>query len=495
MEAQSTFELDYTLAQTEIFFNSHEKYIIVTKGRRFGATRGAAQAIIEYLLEGTSPVLWGDTINANIDRYYERYFLPILKMLPEGIEWKWDRQKRQLTINNNFCDFRSADRPENWEGFGYKKIFLNEAGEILEDDYLYTNAVLPMMLDYPDSQLIAAGVPKGKVKKNGSEHKFYSLYKQAKQNLNGNYKLLQYTSYDNPYLNEADIKELEKEYQLLGYSQYEQEILGKFVDEIVGGNPFFLHFNDADHVSSEVSYNPFANVYISIDFNVDPVTCIMANIWNGGNSVHIFDEITIHGGSIPLLVEALQNKNLEYPGLLRNASITGDSMGKARDISERDLASHYIKLQRGLGIGTQRFKLPNNPKHKDSRVDCNQVLLNHPDLKISREKCPNLIRDLKIVQVDQFGAIIKKNRNVLSQLSDHADCFRYLVNSFLFQWNERYQGYNKQEIKKIFESNYKGERTKEDIEQIKISHLPVTIIPQPEYKTPYQKDEKNRRRN
>ena len=38
-------------------------------------------------------------------------------------------------------DFRSVDRPENIEGFGYDKAFLNEAGIILRDEYLWYNAI------------------------------------------------------------------------------------------------------------------------------------------------------------------------------------------------------------------------------------------------------------------------------------------------------------------------------------------------------------------
>lgn len=496
MEAQRTFNLDYTSAQTQIFFEGSEKYKIVTKGRRFGATKGAAQAFIEWLLEGVSPLLWGDTINGNIDRYYERYFYPILKTLPVEIEWHWDRQKRQLKIGDSFCDFRSADRPENWEGFGYKKIFLNEAGIILEDDYLYNNAILPMMLDFPDSQLIAAGVPKGKIKKNGSEHKFYTLYKQAQQNINGSYKLYEYTTYDNPYLRREDIKELELEYQAQDYSAYEQEILGKFVDVIVGGNPFFLHFKEADHVSDKVEYIPGIAVYLSIDFNVDPITCVMGQIWNGGNSVQFFDELSINAGSIPLLIEALKDKQKEYPGFLRNVKITGDSLGKNKDISQKDLASHYIKLQRGLKLNTTNFQLPNNPKHKDSRIDCNQVLLNHPDLKIHKDKCPTLIRDLKILQVDQFGEIIKKNRNVVSQLADSGDCFRYFINTWLHKWNEQNAGKTKEEIKQSFDHKY-GDLGRLQLEQSLPQEPPRNekIIPVKQYVTPGQKYAEEQGRN
>lgn len=227
-----SIELSYTNPQIDIFFNIPKgvKYQIVTKGRRFGATRGAAHACIEYCLEGEK-ILWGDTINSNIDRYYERYFLPALKATHLNFEYK--KQQKQLYIENGYIDFRSADNPENWEGFGYNKIFLNEAGIILKNKYLYTNAVLPMLMDYPDSVLIAAGVPKGKMLKTNEQHPFYTLYQAAKNGVNG-YHVLEYSSYDNPLLSKDDIKELENEISRMNPAMVDQEIYGKFVDGVSG---------------------------------------------------------------------------------------------------------------------------------------------------------------------------------------------------------------------------------------------------------------------
>lgn len=225
-------ELSYTPAQIEMFFSipSGVRFQIITKGRRFGATRGAAHAFIEWAIEGQK-LLWGDTINSNIDKYYERYFLPALKNTK--IEYNYHKQQKTLTIGNGYIDFRSADIPENWEGFGYNKIFLNEAGIILKNDYLYTNAVLPMLMDYSDAILIAAGVPKGKIGKEKKEHKFYTLYKSAKNKLPG-YNLLEFSSYDNPLLSKTDIDELSEEIKKMSPTMQEQEIYGKFVDVLNG---------------------------------------------------------------------------------------------------------------------------------------------------------------------------------------------------------------------------------------------------------------------
>jgi len=254
-------DLSYTQAQLEIFFNNgpEVRYLVVTKGRRFGATKGAANAFIEWMLEGKK-LLWGDTISANIDRYIERYFLPELKK--SKIPYSYSAQKKVmqlLTVGGGYCDFRSADRPENWEGFGYNIIFLNEAGIILKNDYLFTNAVLPMLMDYDGSMLIAAGVPKGKFVKD-REHRFYSLYKNGLAGVKG-YRCLEFSSYDNPLLSKNDIDDLSLEIGRMNSQMIQQEIYGKFI-EGAGGQLW----SDVDIERARVQVKPdLKRVVVAID--------------------------------------------------------------------------------------------------------------------------------------------------------------------------------------------------------------------------------------
>ncbi len=222
----------YTPQQNFIFWEQPDdaRFIVIPKGRRFGATKGAMNACLEWALEG-SPVLWGDTINSNIDRYFERYAKP--ELISSGIPFNFNSQQKKLTFpgSSGFVDFRSADRPENWEGFGYKEIILNEAGIILKNDYLYTNAVLPMLMDFKHSRLFALGVPKGKVKKDNKEHKFYSIYLNALAHRKG-YISHTFSSYDNHLLDKNDIAELEAEIAKMNPVMVQQEIYGQFVDEV-----------------------------------------------------------------------------------------------------------------------------------------------------------------------------------------------------------------------------------------------------------------------
>ena len=107
--------LTYAEWQEQVFheWQPETRFKIVPKGRRVGGTKGAANACIDYSLQGEYQILWGDTILSNIDRYFERYFLPELKK--NEVPYDYNKVDKKLKIGQSVIDFRSADRPENWE--------------------------------------------------------------------------------------------------------------------------------------------------------------------------------------------------------------------------------------------------------------------------------------------------------------------------------------------------------------------------------------------
>ena len=174
MKKQVSLDISYHDKQREIF-DAPERFKVIAKGRRFGLTRGFANYVIEQMLNDVSPILWVDTIYGNIERYVERYFVPVLKGLPKNY-WKYRGNRNELRIGKAVCDFRSADNPENIEGFGYALIVVNEAGIVLKNRSLWNESILPMILDYRANVLIG-GTPKGKnVKRSNEKHLFYELF-------------------------------------------------------------------------------------------------------------------------------------------------------------------------------------------------------------------------------------------------------------------------------------------------------------------------------
>lgn len=237
-------KLSYTPQQKEVFFANQKRFTTIEKGRRFGFTKGIANACIEWLLEDKK-ILWVDTINSNLKRYFERYFRPELKQLPKEM-WSFNAQDKQLNINTAWLDMRSAERPENIEGFGYDIVILNEAGIILKDPYLWDNAIRPMLLDNPSSRAFIGGVPKGK-------NKFYELasrgMKDDKEWIN-----YQFSSYDNPLLKREEVDKMVDELGGIGSDVVRQEIYGEFLDTTT--NSLFPLSIIENSFSSEWQYNP-----------------------------------------------------------------------------------------------------------------------------------------------------------------------------------------------------------------------------------------------
>ncbi len=208
-------------AQEQIFSNPAQ-YVVVPKGRRFGATKGAANNFITMALKKQfKKGLWVDTVNANIERYVERYFIPTLhKISSPGVLWHWRKQQKILIINGSYIDFRSVDNPQNIEGFGYDYAFLNEAGIILRDEYLWNHAIKPMLWDYK-AHTIIAGTPKGK-------GVFHELYQRGLDKKQENYAALKFSTFDNPFMPKEEIM---KEIQAMPQRAVSQEIYAEFLDD------------------------------------------------------------------------------------------------------------------------------------------------------------------------------------------------------------------------------------------------------------------------
>lgn len=198
-------------------------------------------------------------------------------------------------------------------------------------------------------------------------------------------------------------------------------------------SPFCVQWNDSKHIG-DCFYDQKKQLFIAIDFNLTPFCVTFHHFWQDSNGWHghQFDEMEIKLGSIPAMVDAIKGK---YPFSLPSCILTGDAMGNRGDISQRDNASLYLQLMRGLGLRESQLRSSNNPTHENSKTDVNHVLYYFPDFKIDR-KCVNTIRDMKKVQVDAFGSIIKKDRKDVNQRADYIDTVRYLIHNVYYKWIE-----------------------------------------------------------
>ena len=219
--------------QPEVF-DCKARNVVYAKGRRAGGTMGAVNRLVEIAhLQPKSRHLWIDTVHRNIDRYAKRYFLPLLK----GTKFKWNRSDKVLTFESKaYCDFGSAERPENLEGFAYDYIWINEAGHVLRKESLYYTTILPMLLEAKNPQLFLIGTPKGM-------GLFQRMFDWGQDEERPDWRSFQHSSLINPFL---DREEIERQRRDMPEREYRQEILAEFVSGLGAV------FRDVDKIATAV---------------------------------------------------------------------------------------------------------------------------------------------------------------------------------------------------------------------------------------------------
>jgi len=135
--------------------------------------------------------------------------------------------------------------------------------------------------------------------------------------------------------------------------------------------------------------------------------------------------MSIEGGNLP---EAVSQIRAKYGAWLHNFIVCGDYNGNNRSMQSASLESNYQMLSRLLGLSSKQMKVKPNPRHKNSRSDCNFLLAHAEDLRIHTE-CVSLDADMRLVEVDADEKIIKQDRKKIGQKADLLDAFRYMADA------------------------------------------------------------------
>ena len=335
-----------------------------------------------------------------------------------------DTQLKKLKIaTGGSLDMWSMDDPNSGRGFFYKRAIIDEAEKAKRLKDAWEQTIRATLVDLVGDAWFMS------TPKFGLTYFKDVLYKN--ELTNETWKSFKFTTFDNPFINPAEIKEAQK----LDDITFRCEYLAEDVD--VSLNPFAIQWADKEHINFENHYHYTKNLIISVDFNLTPFCVTFWHYWvdKEGEHVQMFDEAEIQQGSVPAMIDYILAR---YEVSLPTAILTGDAMGNRGDISQRDRASLYKQLLRGLKMRESQLKVTNNPTHQNSKSDVNYVLMHHPDFKIFN-KCEGTIRDMKNVQVDALGKIIKGNRTDLNQRADYLDTVRYFVHNMMRKWIDRHQ--------------------------------------------------------
>jgi len=409
---------------------------VLTKGRRHGWTHFLIQFIFDVLVLGkqVEAVLWIDTVNGNIDRYFEQFMLPLLRQIPKKC-WRWRSQMKRLNVLNTFVDFRSSDQPQRLEGFGYDYIIINEAGIVLFDRTLWENTLVPMTWSNPNAKIIAGGVPKGKKGKKDNEnrqHVFHELYERATNGEDG-FTLLERTTFDNTSLSKKQLRKEEARWDPL---MIRQEMYGEFIDKT--GLLWTYCFGDQHKVN--VVDDLEGPIYLDFDFNINPFTCLISQHHEekGIKCIDFIDEIYMKQNEIvndkTYIENICQRVKDKYPG--RYYLISGDASSNKGDVNLAVHVTAWKQILKYLEVGESQLFLPSkNPPLERSQEICN-AMLSKPELikiRVHPVNCKNLVDDCEECKCADDGTIIKND----GWRSHMLDNFRYHLNTWFHDFIDK----------------------------------------------------------
>lgn len=432
--------LKLTYKQTEAFKHAiSKKYSFILFG---GAIRGGKSfwlfACFVYLANAYPKSRW-IIARESLQTLKRTTFISWQKILDSGLRdavvhidndthtYTFKNGSQIIFMGENYDDDKELTRFAGLECNGFGADEINELQEATLDK-MFERAGSWIIPNGPDPIVLATCNPSA----GWVRDRVYDLYVKDKMPSNWLYIPAKIT--DNPHVPQAYLESLKQNLTPIKYRRF---VEGDWYAHEVR-NAFATHYDPEKHDAIDILHDESLPLYMSIDFNLNPLGMIFFHIYSDekGDHFHVFDEITVDGASIPKVIEEVKRK---YGPYLSDAKLTGDAMGNRQSIEQSDNADLFEQLRRGFGMRRTQVNVEPNPTHIVSRSHCNYILYHFPDFKLNPNTCKNLKRDLMNVQCDASGSIIKANRKDLDQRADHLDCFRSAVNSYLKKWIEKHK--------------------------------------------------------
>ena len=230
------------------------------------------------------------------------------------------------------------------------------------------------------------------------------------------------TYHDNPWCTDVRRAFLEYLSELDPY-YYQVFTLGKWGNRKVG-EPYAFAFDLAKHKRA-VTVNRSMELYLSFDFNVNPITCGVYQHW--GNHIICPKAFKLPNSDIYKLCTEIK---VWYPPTEYLYVVTGDATGRNSSAMVHDDMNYYTIIKNELQLTDRQIRVPTvNPIVKENRVLVNAAF-KKMDVAFDPEGAKDLIFDCQYVSVDEMGDIDKGDRSNPKKRADHLDHWRYYLNTF-----------------------------------------------------------------
>jgi hypothetical protein len=199
-----------------------------------------------------------------------------------------------------------------------------------------------------------------------------------------------------PFENRYLLEQIPDFYELLKSSYddafFQQEVLGKYLN--VQAGLVYYAFNRTQHVV-ETHVQPQAPLLWALDFNVDPMCSVVAQVLKG--TVYVLDEIVLRHAST---LEACEQFSRRFPSHPAGVVVYGDASGNTMHTtgtSDYHIVREYFAANYDAPL---QYKVPKaNPSVRD-RITLTNSKLRNPSGQIQlfvNTKCVELTKDFEQV--------------------------------------------------------------------------------------------------
>lgn len=183
--------------------------------------------------------------------------------------------------------------------------------------------------------------------------------------------------------------------------------------------PYIPTFKKEVHILKDDIPFDNSDIYLSFDFNVDPITCIASQFRNG--KLTIIKEFRLRNSEI---YELCSQINIELPRQ-NFLKVTGDATGKSRSAMTKGALSYYQIIATELKVNSDYdFIIPSvNHSVINSRAIVSRAF--HMNKIAINPSCKYLINDLTYCEADNDGKLKKKG--IDKELTHLMDTLTYMV--------------------------------------------------------------------
>lgn len=380
------------------FFRTTKRYVNLRGGSGSSKSWSVAQKVLSWVLNPNGDkekVLVLRKIASTLRNSVYSLLLAQIKMYNLNVRVRASTLSF-IAENGNEIILAGLNDPEKIKSIsGITKIWIEEATEFIEEDF---NELDRRLRGHVDSyyQIILSFNPIHE--KHWIKKRFWdSVEEGGRYNPEKMFNLVT-TFNDNKFIDEdykSTMREIPPE-----HGDYRIYVLGEWGVEL-NDNAWLYSFKYDEHIKEDIPFLPTYEVYLSFDFNKDPLTCtawqMSPNKGQKDSFVYAFKEF---GGK-----KSLEDLCHVIKGTFPNSVIyvTGDSSGNTEGVvgyrSIHDSAYSLIRTYLGLSdIQMQPNKF--NLHYENSRILMNLMLSRYPNFYISKKGCPNFINDCTIARVD-----------------------------------------------------------------------------------------------